>query len=280
MVATWQVQLSAQPLLLGENLPVSLKLTLLTWNLLLHRLKKPHAFGLAQRTPALAATLHGLRADLWCFQEAGPQSLGLLRSALEGYEFCVTNSAMPENPKPQGELLVTCFDARRFRLSGHGHFWLSETPEKPSASFGWPYPQLTTWVRLSENTTGQGFVLMNTHFGHGAACRQKSAALLINRLGVLTDAGPSLLVGDFNTPPGDTAFAPLLAHGLARAETGLGQKSPRTLHVHGFGVSVVDGLWHSPHFSARSFRLVKGRRGVVHASDHFGLMSELAMNGE
>lgn len=257
-----------------------MNLTLLTWNLLLDRLKKPHAFGFAQRTQALVTALHSLKADLWCFQEAGPQSLGLLRSALDGFEFLVTNSAMPENPKPQGELLVTCFDARRFRLGGHGHFWLSETPEKPSASFGWPYPQLTTWARLTDTTTGQGFVLMNTHFGHGAACRQKSAALLINRLGVLTDAGPSLLAGDFNTPPGDPAFAPLLAHGLARAETGLGRKSPRTLHVHGVPVSVVDGLWLSPHFAARSFRLVKGRRGVVHASDHFGLITEMEMRRE
>ncbi len=95
---------------------------------------------------------------------------------------------------------------RRDRLEpiDFDHFWLSDTPERiGSATWGNKLPRMVTTVRFRDRKTQREFHLWNTHFDHqSATAREKSAALIRERVTALESAAPVILVGDFNAPAG------------------------------------------------------------------------------
>ncbi|NHN24772.1 carbohydrate-binding protein [Flavobacterium jejuense] len=86
-----------------------------------------------------------------------------------------------------------------------GNFWLSNTPNVPSAFEG-SYNRICTYVHLIENSTGKGFYVFNAHFptSNFTTARLNSMKLLAERMAtraILTD--PVYATGDFNSTEGD-----------------------------------------------------------------------------
>ncbi|MEV1009561.1 endonuclease/exonuclease/phosphatase family protein [Streptomyces sp. NPDC049881] len=70
-----------------------------------------------------------------------------------------------------------------------------------SASWGNSVVRMVTWVRFRDLRTGREFVHVNTHFDHQSEnARQRSAALVRDRIAGFDPALPVVLTGDFNTP--------------------------------------------------------------------------------
>src|SRR3712207_9143021 len=66
------------------------------------------------------------------------------------------------------------FDAERLELLSSGGFWLSETPERYSASWGTRVVRSANWVCLRLSETGLTFLHLNTHLEIGrASCRER-----------------------------------------------------------------------------------------------------------
>jgi len=62
---------------------------------------------------------------------------------------------------------------------------------------------MVTWVKFRDRATGGEFYLFNTHFDHQVQpAREKSAALVRQRVTALDTKLPVLLVGDFNAAAG------------------------------------------------------------------------------
>lgn len=103
--------------------------------------------------------------------------------------------------------MAVFFDTRRLKPLEHDHFWLSDTPEIPgSKSWGNNVIRMVTWVRFLHSPPGeepQELVFFNTHFDHQSAnAREKSAALVLERINEFDPALPVVLAGDFNAAAG------------------------------------------------------------------------------
>ncbi|CAM00864.1 hypothetical protein SACE_1542 [Saccharopolyspora erythraea NRRL 2338] len=118
----------------------------------------------------------------------------------------------------RGEFMSIYYDTRRVEPLDYDHFWLSDTPNViGSASWGNTVVRMVTWVRFRDLRTGREFTHVNTHFDHQSEnSRQRSAALVRDRIAGFDAGLPVLLTGDFNTRAGDSeSYRILTSGGLA-----------------------------------------------------------------
>jgi endonuclease/exonuclease/phosphatase family metal-dependent hydrolase len=118
-----------------------------------------------------------------------------------------------DDGKEKGEMMALYWRKDRFEKLDGGHFWLSETPEKPgSKSWDSSLPRMATWVKLRDlRAPGAKPVLFaNTHFDHrGQQARLESAKLLRDRLAKLGEGCSLIVTGDFNSAEGSEPYQAL-----------------------------------------------------------------------
>ena len=82
-----------------------------------------------------------------------------------------------------------------------GNFWLSDTPDKSSASFveGY-YPRVANWVKLKDKTTGSIFTVHSTHFGFDYTMEHinKIRQLFVNNFNKNGSDAYNFMMGDWN----------------------------------------------------------------------------------
>ena len=111
-----------------------------------------------------------------------------------------------ENGKDKGETTGILYRKDAFSLLDSGTFWLSDTPEIPSASFDEKYERPVTWALFSCKN-GVKFFYLNTHLGLTQISRTKGVELILGFLGMKNDENlPVILSGDFNMSTEDSAY--------------------------------------------------------------------------
>src|SRR3712207_5899601 len=100
------------------------------------------------------------------------------------------------------------FDTERLELADSGGFWLSETPERYSASWGTRVVRSANWARLRFSGTGRSFVHLNTHLDHvSQLARVEGSRLIICKVPkLLKNELPVVVTGDFNCRPGTPTY--------------------------------------------------------------------------
>jgi endonuclease/exonuclease/phosphatase family metal-dependent hydrolase len=121
-----------------------------------------------------------------------------------------------EDGKTRGEYSALLIRRERWTVEESGTFWLSDTPETPnSMTWGNRITRICTWARLREVPGGRIVHFFNTHFDHESQpSREKSAALLAERIAARQPAGPFVLTGDFNATPENPAITALTGGSL------------------------------------------------------------------
>jgi endonuclease/exonuclease/phosphatase family metal-dependent hydrolase len=108
----------------------------------------------------------------------------------------------------RGEHSSILYRADRFRVDASGTFWLSDTPEKKSKTWGHFYLRICTWARLVERKSGRAFYVFNTHLDHQSqVAREKSVRLIAQRIDQREHKDPFILAGDFNAGEGNPVVA-------------------------------------------------------------------------
>jgi endonuclease/exonuclease/phosphatase family metal-dependent hydrolase len=137
--------------------------------------------------------------DLLGVQEARPSQVQDLKKALPEYAFYGIGR---DDGKNKGEFSGIFYRKDRFKQTAAGSFWLSETPEKPGTSFYLAFdacPRIASWAKLIDKTSGRELVLLNMHWDHiSEPARDKSAALVRERLAKLGSDLPAIVTGDLN----------------------------------------------------------------------------------
>ncbi|MBK8023759.1 MAG: endonuclease/exonuclease/phosphatase family protein [Chloroflexi bacterium] len=146
--------------------------------------------------------------DIVGFQEAQSGNLNAYDSVLMDYESEHGPVAVRTTDRFQHVRIY--WKRARFTKAAAGGFYLSETPEAWSLSWGSTLVRSATWVRLRDSSTGGECLVLNTHFPHepdSDRARTECARLIVERLEVLgQNKMPALILGDFNAAPGSDAY--------------------------------------------------------------------------
>lgn len=169
----------------------------------------------SRRAAANVAAVREHAPDVLGVQELQRAALATYRDRLAGYDLLL-GPAAGLGGRPEYNAIL--WNRDRLTLLDSGGFWLSETPDARSASWGTRNARALNWARFAVRGTGVTFRHVNVHLDHWSdRAREESARLLLHRLG---DPDPTLLTGDFNCPPGSAPHRTLLDHGFRDAAVG------------------------------------------------------------
>ncbi len=149
------------------------------------------------RVDRVASTILFNQADLVGVQEALKGQLDDLALKLPGYEWIGVGR---DDGKEAGEYSAIFYRTARFEPVDSGTFWLSKNPSIPgSKDWDAAITRVATWAHFRDIQADTSLFHFNTHFDHrGEMAREKSAALLENRIARMAGAYPAVLTGDFN----------------------------------------------------------------------------------
>jgi endonuclease/exonuclease/phosphatase family metal-dependent hydrolase len=175
------------------------------------------------RHELLVRTIKTFAPDLLGVQEALDFQCDELSKAMgENYAF---HGVGRDDGKKKGEFSGIFFNRARFEKLGAGHFWLSETPDKPgSKNWDAELTRMASWVELKDRkAAGAGeargsagaaagtVLFLNTHWDHiGKKARFESARVIRRKIRELHPEGSVIIVGDFNAREDDEEYAELL----------------------------------------------------------------------
>lgn len=163
-----------------------------------------------RRKGPMQSAFQAVNADIMAFQEMesfrrGPptrENLNLSWLLEQNPDYAAAAVGDPlEFPSTQPILYRTS----RLDLLDQGWFFFSETPDVIYArTFNGSFPAFTSWAQFADKTTGQEFTLFNSHTDYRSRDnRQRSAALIAERIKPLIDAGETVLMaGDYNARKG------------------------------------------------------------------------------
>jgi endonuclease/exonuclease/phosphatase family metal-dependent hydrolase len=171
-----------------------------------------------KRKEFLAETIRAFDPDLLGTQETLANQRDYLAGQLKEYE---SFAAGRDDGKNAGEMAALFYRARRFEKLDGGHFWLSESPDKPGSK-GWDaaLPRVATWVKLKDRVdpAAPPVLFLNTHFDHrGTKARQESARLIRRKVGELGKDCRVIVTGDFNAAEGSEPYVALFADSDGKA---------------------------------------------------------------
>jgi endonuclease/exonuclease/phosphatase family metal-dependent hydrolase len=131
------------------------------------------------------------------------------------------------------------YDPERLKPLDTGGFWLSETPEKHSRSWGTRVARSATWTLFALTNTNLAVLHLNTHLDHvSAPARREGSNLIIEKIAEISDrTGETpavILTGDFNARPDSATHKNLTESGFMDTYLAAGNEegqSANTFHA-------------------------------------------------
>ncbi|MBQ8382596.1 MAG: hypothetical protein IJX47_05245 [Clostridia bacterium] len=164
--------------------------------------------AVVNRYPRLYSLIAEQAPDVLCLQEVScttwlsciNEGIGDTPALTDTYQFVGTgrNGEAPKGYEAflEGAYNAILFNKTKYKLEDSGTFWLSETPE--TASVGWDGRtfSICTWAKLTEISSGEQFVVMNTQLDtYGRSAAGNGASLICEKA---AEFGlPVILAGDF-----------------------------------------------------------------------------------
>lgn len=192
-----------------------LELRVMSYNLRFASPQPPNAWP--ERRPLMRRMLQHEAPDLIGTQEGVYTQLQDIAADLPAYDWI----GLGREGGSRGEFMAVFYRRDRFEPVAYDHFWLSDTPALiGSATWGNQIPRMVTWVRFRDKASRREFLFWNTHFDHlSEPARQKSAALVRERLAAADPTVPLVLTGDFNCPGGSAPAYDILTREAGLVDT-------------------------------------------------------------
>lgn len=135
-------------------------------------------------------------------QESRTEQRNYLKAMLTKYELL----EVPNTGTGSGGNSTVLYRTDLFTRVDWGYFYLSDTPEKPSAPWDATNSarRSSVWVHLKDNASGREFVFLSTHFPESNTsaadneARLKCAQLNVNKMKEIAGTLPVFIVGDMN----------------------------------------------------------------------------------
>lgn len=146
------------------------------------------------RASLLLRTLADEQPDVIGFQEVTRFHYAYLQKHLTGFDSVIAY----RDGSYFSEGCPIFYNTERFTLTDKGSFWLSETPDHSSKSWGAAYPRVCSYVILHETAADKSLVVFNTHLDHVSdEARIRGIGIVLEKLRRFGDL-PCVLMGDLN----------------------------------------------------------------------------------
>lgn len=256
------------------------ELRVMTFNLRFASTTPPNAWP--DRRPLVREVIESWAPDVIGTQEGLYGQIRDIEADLSGYDWI----GLGREGGSRGEFMAVFYRAERLVPLEYDHFWLSDTPELiGSRTWGNQYHRMVTWIRFRDRTTDREFYLVNTHFDHEVQlAREKSAELILQRLGAVDPALPVLLIGDFNADAGNNPVYDLLVNrgGFTDSWRAAGHAEPPFGTFHGFegvegarGRARIDWILVRGPVRTLAAEILSFARDGRYPSDHFPVVARL-----
>lgn len=233
----------------------------------------------------LIAQIAVMRPELLGLQEVLPHQKRELETALPDYLFVGVGR---DDGREQGEFAPLAIDRRQFRVTEHGTFWLSPTPDVPSLGWDGAFKRMVTWARITRRADGDRLLVLNTHWDHvGTVARMQSGAIMREWIARNRRKGEEVIVmGDFNAGADEPSVQQLTVDAgkgavLADARTAaaMGSFGPR-ISFNGFDPfpregKLIDHVFTSAAIAVRAHGVIAQHENGRVASDHFPVVALL-----
>src|SRR5690606_17079954 len=166
------------------------------------------------RKDFLASVVAEVSPDVIGLQEALHHQIEFLLGRLPEYAMLGVGR---DDGKRAGEYTAILYRRDRLTVEDSGTFWFSDTPEVPgSTSWGNTITRICTWARFTTQA-GAPVYVYNLHLDHRSQpSREKSVALLRQRIEARTPKAPFIVTGDFNAGESNPVIAAMTAGGFVR----------------------------------------------------------------
>ena len=184
-------------------------LRVMTFNLRYASDKAPNEWP--ARRPVVKELLEKSKPDIIGTQEGLYNQLRDIAADLPRYHWI----GLGRDGGSHGEFMAIYFDHQRLDPVEYNHFWLSDTPNViASTTWGNSNRRMVTWIKFHDRANEKDFYLFNTHFDHQIQiAREKSAALLRERITTIATNLPVIVTGDFNATAGKNRTYEILLEG-------------------------------------------------------------------
>lgn len=136
------------------------------------------------------------------FQESTKWHYKYLVDTLKGYDSVIEYRDEAFN----SEGCPIFYNTDLYELVDKGSFWLSETPEVMSKSWGAQYNRVCSYVILTDKASGEAFVVFNTHLSHVSdEARINGIKVVLDKIAEFGSL-PSVIMGDFNALEGSETY--------------------------------------------------------------------------
>ncbi|MBQ6838430.1 MAG: endonuclease/exonuclease/phosphatase family protein [Clostridia bacterium] len=136
------------------------------------------------------------------FQESTKWHYKYLVDTLKGYDSVIEYRDEAFN----SEGCPIFYNTSLYELVDKGSFWLSETPEVMSKSWGAQYNRVCSYVILTDKVSGEDFVVFNTHLSHVSdEARINGIKVVLDKIAEFGSL-PSVIMGDFNALEGSVTY--------------------------------------------------------------------------
>jgi len=232
-----------------------------------------------KRREQLFALLREQQADVVGLQEALHGQIEEILQAVPGYAYVGVGRS---DGRQAGEYAAILYRTARLQARRSDTFWFSDTPGVvKSASWGNQIERISTWAYF-EDREGPAFYVFNVHLDHQSQpSRERSAALLLARIGALDPKAPVIVTGDFNAGENNPAAVAMLA---------VFRDSFRVLHpdaneagtFNGFkpgqtGGDKIDFVFVEPGTEVLDAAIVRTSRDGRYPSDHFPVTARVRL---
>ncbi|MCK6600848.1 MAG: endonuclease/exonuclease/phosphatase family protein [Bacteroidetes bacterium] len=152
------------------------------------------------------------QAEIFGLQEVLPDQMTEFEAAFPDFVFAVSGR---EDGERKGEGPAIGLAKSRFTLKQSGHFFLSETPEKPSLGWDAAYIRPVIWTVAEDKATGKSLLVISAHLDNqGSLARKKGAEQIARFISGKSGIHFVVLTGDFNTTLGSGELDGLVNSGL------------------------------------------------------------------